>query len=69
MSVLSKSQRVLDYVWTSKDGRVQFVQSDMESGMESKVLIPEQDWIDFGSPEQITVTICAGDMLNRKSNG
>jgi len=36
----------------------------MESGMESKVLIPEQDWINFGSPEQITVTICAGDMLN-----
>jgi len=60
---LSKSQRVLDYVMTM-DGLAQFSQSDMEPGVEANLMISEQDWIDFGSPAQVTITIFAGDLLN-----
>jgi len=61
--LLSKSQRVLDYVMT-RDGLAQFSQPDMEPGVETKLMIREQDWIDFGSPAQVTITIFAGDLLN-----
>jgi hypothetical protein len=63
MALLSKSQRVLDHVMT-KDGLAQFSQPDMEPGMETKLMVREQDWTDFGSPGQVTVTIFAGDLLN-----
>ena len=62
---LSKSQRVLDYAMT-RDGLAQFSQSDMEPGVEAKLMISEQDWIDFGSPAQVTITIFAGDLLNEE---
>ena len=62
---LSKSQRVLDYVMT-RDGLSQFSQSDMEPGVDAELMISEQDWIDFGSPAQVTITIFAGDLLNEE---
>jgi len=63
MALLSKSQRVLDRMMT-KDGLVQFSHPDTEPEMKTKLVLREQDWIDFGSPAQITIAIFAGDLLN-----
>jgi len=30
--------------------------------------LPKKDWEDFGSPETITVTVVAGDILNTKES-
>ena len=64
MALLSKSQRVLDYVMTEEGGFAQFSQPDMEPGLETTLMLREQDWIDFGSPGQVTIAIFAGDLLN-----
>lgn len=66
MALLSKSQRVLDRMMI-RDGLVQFSQPDMEPGLETTLMLREQDWIDFGSPGQVTIAIFAGDLLNAEN--
>ena len=68
VALLSKSQRVLDRMMT-KNGLVQFSQPDMEPEMKTELVLREQDWIDFGSPAQVTITIFAGDLLNAEESG
>jgi hypothetical protein len=42
-----------------------FVQRDEDSqAVTSSVTISHEDWLDFGSPDQLTVAITPGDSLN-----
>lgn len=59
----SKQRSVLDFE-SFVIGMARFHQPDMDAACEKQVFIPEADYKALGSPEQITITIEVGDLLN-----
>lgn len=63
---LSKAATVLVYAGTRKDSRVQYAYhpSDAPPSATPLVLIPLRDYVDMGSPDEITVTVEPGNTLS-----
>lgn len=62
---LSKSERLLDFDYVDPEGNVHFSNREaMEEECVTSLILPRQDWVDFGGPRQITVLVRPGDHLN-----
>ena len=62
---LTKTTKVLDF-YTETETELLFAQEADEDEVHGKTLYPlsKQDWEDMGRPEQITISIVPGDLLN-----
>lgn len=62
--MLTKHRTILHY-WTTSMGLTSFLTRDEDTGsvVEAHEL-PEDVWVDMGSPDTITVTVEPGDLLN-----
>jgi hypothetical protein len=65
--MLTKQQVILRHVVTN-DRQAIFCERLDESGVPRRLSLKAGDWEDFGSPETITVTVVAGDILNTKDS-
>lgn len=64
MNTLTKTRRILNRGRVA-DSHAAFHQFDEDTGRPStEVIIPRATYDDLGQPEQITVTIEPGDLLN-----
>ena len=68
VALLSKTSTVMHRAGALH--RCEFFSQDLEDepGVARGAVLPERDWEDFGSPETITVTVVAGDILNTKES-
>ena len=62
---LSKTSTVMHRVTVAYLGEL-FSETLDEPGVARRAVLPKGDWVDFGSPDTITVTVVAGDILNTK---
>ena len=61
--MLTKQQLIMHHVVTN-DTKALFCEELDEPGVVRRTSLLKGDWEDFGSPETITVTVVAGDILN-----
>ena len=66
-AVLSATSTVLHLAHLAFRGEL-FSETLDEPGVARRAILPTRDWVDFGSPETITVTVVAGDILNTKES-
>ena len=64
---LSKTSTIMHLV-VANDTKALFCEELDEPGVPRRASLPKKDWEDFGSPETITVTVVAGDILNTEES-
>ena len=67
VAYLSKTSTVMHRVTVAFGGEL-FSETLDEPGVARRAILHKRDWEDFGSPETITVTVVAGDILNTKDS-
>ena len=68
VALLSKTSTVMHRVTVAFGGELFSEDLEGEPGVARRAVLPKGDWEDFGSPETITVTVVAGDILNTKES-